>query len=273
MGCSKAKLGEAHRLLSQDQAHAFANRPSRPQPLQQSPRPYPVIARSVARMHAFARRDAAIQNQTANFRDGHTNPPPQKPRHAAAGRHPRLFISAGTHYKCVIGVALFTIYDARNTLEMWVDGGLIAFFSCFSAFMAFGTVIMFRSASGRAKLRKNPLGFVGLLAIISFSVALPSWSFFNLYRQRSDLVSGRFLETQGNIEDIYIVRGRSPTMYFEIEDRWFRLPYSHPVNCFPPYGAFTDLKFEPQADLKFKELMAHKVLWMQLTSPCEQRVW
>lgn len=169
---------------------------------------------------------------------------------------------------------LITIYDVRNGWTLWIGGTGAVLFMCYGVWIGIATARLFHLESGRAKIRKNTVGLVGFFVMILFMISLSFWFSYDEYVRRSDLSSGRFLETQGVIEEAQIESsGRSNPMYFRIDNRWFKLPYGHPQDCYPHDGETAKLEFEAQADVKHRGAPAHTILRMQLTHTCRIGVW
>jgi hypothetical protein len=167
-----------------------------------------------------------------------------------------------------------TIYDVRNGWGLWIASASAVVLIANLSLILVGSVRLFRMASSPAQKRKH-IGAAGLLFIIFGSlIALSLWVAISDYCLRADLNSGRYMEVEGVIEDAHIEAGaRSNPMFFRVGERWFALPYGHPMDCYPHNAESVRLTFEPSADHAHAGPPAHDILIMQLTHACRIAVW
>jgi len=167
-----------------------------------------------------------------------------------------------------------TIYDVRSGWTLWIAGTLTILLVSFELFLSFGWVRMFRMAPDVSQKRKNIFAATVFFAVLGPLTALTLWFAISDYVLRADLNGGRFMETEGPINDAHIESsGRSNSMYFRIGERWFKLPFHYSPECFPQDGEPANVVFEPSADLKHSGPPAHTVLKMQLLHGCKLPMW
>jgi hypothetical protein len=166
-----------------------------------------------------------------------------------------------------------TIYDVETSWALWIAGGCTLLSAAFGIFLLIGIVRSSTENHG-AQLRKSIVGLFALFASPIILFCLSVWSAYSNYALRSDLIAGRYLETEGFIEEARIEpSGKSISMYFRVGGRWFALPYQYPRSCYPHNGDPIKLVFEISADHPNSGAPAHDILRMQVTHPCSPFVW
>jgi len=140
--------------------------------------------------------------------------------------------------------------------------------------MALGTIRLSRSRDGQTRFKNNIVGFMTLFLMITFLICLSTWFSYDDYFRRAEFGSEHYLEAQGVIEDAHVESsGRSNPMYFRVGDRWFKLPYGHPQDCYPRSGELTKLDFAVTADNEHRGPPAHTIYRLQLKHGCRIGVW
>jgi hypothetical protein len=168
-----------------------------------------------------------------------------------------------------------TIYDARTNWGLWFWGAIGVLWVAAGLWLAYLCFFVV-PAKQRPALARHPI-FAGLvLTVMNAALAgIFLWSAAADYRDRSDLSAGRFSEVEGIIEGTNFVSGsRSTTMYIRLGQRWFKVPYGHPQDCWPRLGEQTRILFRSMDDGRlWLGLPAYTVLRMELTHDCRMGVW
>jgi len=174
---------------------------------------------------------------------------------------------------------LHDIYDIRVN---WLPWGTIPAFLFFGVFIvAFSLRIwrLMRLPAGTPG-RRGGIIVCGIFVVPMFiTPAILTWQMAENRALGRALTDNRAAVFEGRVQDRHFGnyrtgRGRqSDTLFFQVQNQWFRAPFRRPYECLPYIGDTVSVAAVEAADIQYGGAMAHRVLRLRNTRACNGSVW